>query len=534
MKVYFNGPIVTMEDAQPQAEILIEDKGKIFYVGEKNQAPSVESADWIDLHGHTLMPAFIDAHGHFANTATFLKTVPLQSAETFQDIVQLLKNYLDEHQDTKITRLIGMGYDHNFLKEEAHPTKYDLDQVSTSIPIIIVHTSMHMAVANSKLLEIAGISKNSPEIPGGVVARDPKTGEPLGLLEEMAMHAVLPFVGNIFSAESLEDLENAQDFYIRNGILTIQDGASNIDAVRLMRELAHQGRLKCDIISYPCFTMDVDAQKTVHENIDCVMNYVDRFKIGGYKIVLDGSPQCKTAWLSQPYENDGDYKGYPWITDEEIQKYIDIALDEKMQVLTHCNGDASGDQFLNAYEKSVSRFGTDEMQHCLRPVMIHCQTTREDQLDRMAKLNMIASIFVGHVNYWGDVHLKNLGPVRGSFISPVKAALDRGISVNFHTDTPVTMPYFFHSVWSAVNRVTRTGTVLGADQCINVWDALKAVTINAAYSYFEENEKGSLKAGKKADLIIVDQNPLTIDKMLIKDIKIIAAIKEGEILYQTE
>ena len=151
--------------------------------------------------------------------------------------------------------------------------------------------------------------------------------------------------------------------------------------------------------------------------------------------------------------------------------------------------------------------------------MIHCQTARNDQLDRMAEMNMVASIFVGHVYYWGDIHVKNFGEERGNHISPVKDAMDRGLSVNFHQDTPVTKPYMMHSVWCAVNRISRNGTVIGADQKISVYDALKAVTINAAYEYFEEDSKGSIKEGKRADLVILDRNPLETEAMELKDIK---------------
>ena len=531
MNVYYNGPIVTMEDAMPEAEILIEENGRIAYVGSRKGADIPDDATWLNLKGNTLMPAFIDGHGHFANTATFLQTVPLQSAESCEDITKLMQKAYDAQKGDDLKSLIGMGYDHNFLEGRVHPTKYDLDKVSIDIPIIVIHTSMHMAVANSKLLEMAGFTKDSEEIPGGVTARDPETNEPLGLLEEMAMHVALPHIGNIFSATDIDALDNAQKFYVENGVLTIQDGASNNGSISLVRELAASGRLDCDIVSYPCFTMD-NAPDTIEKNKDCLNQYVDHFKIGGYKLVLDGSPQCKTAWVTAPYEGDGDNCGYPWITDEDVQKYVDQSLDDNLQLLCHCNGDASGDQFLNAYEKSLARFAEDAPQRGLRPVMIHCQTARNDQLDKMAAMNMLASIFVAHVNYWGDVHRENLGAERGPHISPVKDAMDRGICVNFHTDTPVTMPYMFHSVWTAVNRFTRGGNVLGADQAIDVWDALKAVTINAAYSYFEEDEKGSLKAGKKADLIVVDQNPLHVDKMTIKDIKVLSSIKEGKVLYQ--
>ena len=186
-----------------------------------------------------------------------------------------------------------------------------------------------------------------------------------------------------------------------------------------------------------------------------------------------------------------------------------------------------GTKALSAYKMAKRETKNDKD---LRPVMIHCQTVRNDQLDRMAELKMIASIFVGHVWYWGDVHIKNLGEERGNHISPAKDALDRGVLINFHQDTPVTKPYMMHSVWCAVNRISRTGKLIGTDQAIDVYEALKAITINAAYEYFEETSKGSIAVGKKADFVILDKSPLEIDKMEIKNIKVLETIKEGEIL----
>ncbi|MGM9526339.1 MAG: amidohydrolase family protein, partial [Peptococcaceae bacterium] len=137
-----------------------------------------------------------------------------------------------------------------------------------------------------------------------------------------------------------------------------------------------------------------------------------------------------------------------------------------------------------------------------------------------------------HVNYWGDVHLKNLGAERGNRISPVKDALDLGLVYNFHTDTPVVKPDMLHTVWTAVNRISRNGVLVGADQRVGVYDALKGVTINAAYAYFEEDEKGSIKVGKRADLVVLSDNPLKVDPMAIKDIKVLETIKDGQTVYR--
>ena len=233
--------------------------------------------------------------------------------------------------------------------------------------------------------------------------------------------------------------------------------------------------------------------------------------------------------MTEPYEGTEEY-GVPIIKDEVLEHYVKQALDDNMQILAHCNGDATGDQYLGAIEKMLPLSDNPNKEN-LRFTMIHCQTARKDQVEKMAKLKMVPSIFVAHVNYWGDVHLKNFGMVRGSRISPVKDALDAGLKYNFHTDTPVVKPDMLHSVWTAVNRISRGGVVVGEAQKIGVYDALKGVTINAAYAYFEEDSKGSIKAGKRADLVVLSDSPLKVDPMAIKDIKVLETIKDGETVY---
>ncbi|PJH58641.1 amidohydrolase, partial [Salmonella enterica subsp. enterica serovar Typhimurium] len=192
--------------------------------------------------------------------------------------------------------------------------------------------------------------------------------------------------------------------------------------------------------------------------------------------------------------------------------------------LVHCNGDAASDQLLNMYSEALEESGNPNKGN-LRPTMIHCQTIRNDQLDQMAELDMLPSIFVAHTYYWGDVHLKNLGEERGSRISPAKSALDRGLCFNLHQDSPVVKPLMLHTIWAAVNRITRNGVAIGPKERIGVYDALKAVTINAAYEYFEEDLKGTIEKGKLADLVVLDKNPLEVDPMAIKDIQVVRILK---------
>lgn len=529
MKVYDNGPIITMEDEHRLAEVLVEENGKILFVGKASEMPPLnDDVVRIDLRGRTLMPALIDAHSHISDTAMLLKTADLHDAISFNDIVARLQQFIDTHDISKMPFIIGMGYEHNALKEHYHPDRALLDAAFPDIPVIVTHTSMHMGGANKKMLEILKIDETTPDPPCGLIGRIEGSMVPNGYLEETAMNPVYDLICNELQL-SVEDILRAEQRYLENGILTIQEGSTDEVVVRLCREAAKQARLTCDLIAYPCFTFGRGIGDSFTAHPECVNHYDNHFKIAGYKIICDGSPQAQTAWMTVPYEGT-DNRSYGWLTDEEMQAYTDQAFAERRQLLCHCNGDATADQFLNACERSMQKYPYEDA----RPVMIHCQTVRDDQLERMAKMNMIASMFVDHVYYWGDVHLANLGPIRGAHISPAKAALERGVVVNFHTDCPTVMPNLFQTVWTAVNRVTKSGRVLGKDQCVTVWEALKAVTIDAAYGYFEEGIKGSLKAGKNADLIIVDHNPLTIDKNRIKDIRVLSCIKDGQVVYDAE
>lgn len=534
-RIFFNGKIITMEfpnekeerENEPEA-ILIRD-GIIVSTGALLDIEKYAGADAIrtDLKGKCLMPAFIDAHSHFVMSGQMSMMANLSECESFNDIIVVLKKYMKDNKITKENVIIGFGYDHNFLKENAQPDKRVLDQVSAEIPIFILHVSAHLACANSAALKIAGIDENTADPEGGVIGRFFDSTEPNGYVEEAALNllqiAIFPRIK--FDIKAI--FEKVQEEYISNGITTVQDGASTEKDIKMLINISKMNNLKIDVVSY--LLMSNGGTQIMEKYEKEYLSYKNHFKIGGYKLVLDGSPQGRSAWMTEPYlGGESNYKGYPWMQDETVYKYVIEAISQNRQLLAHCNGDAASEQFLNIYEKALK-----ETQHKmnLRPVMIHCQTVRNDQLDRMAQMSMIASIFIGHVWYWGDIHIKNFGHKRGEHISPAKDALNRGVLINFHQDTPVTKPDMLHSIWCAVNRISRSGKVIGENQKINIYDALKAVTINAAYQYFEENTKGSITKGKIADLIILDKSPMDIDKMEIKNIKVIETIKDGKTIY---
>ena len=531
-KLYYNGDIITMEGEHDFAQAVLVADGKIKAVGlyEEVAAQKTEDCQMVDLQGKTLMPSFLDGHSHAATMAPmFASLCDLAMCNTFDEIVETLKKYKEEHQIPAGQRIIGINYDDNFLQEHAHPHRDLLDQVSTEHPVTVMHVSVHMVVANSMALEGIHFTDEMDDIPGGEIGRY-DDGRLNGYMAEAASY---PLIGTIFGEmhQKMGELwPVAQKEYLSYGITTVQDGGADDSVIKMLDAFDRAGQVKVDVVAYE--SCSPQAHGIMETYKDHCGTYHGHVKIGGYKIVLDGSPQARTAWMTKPYENSTEC-GVPIVKTEVLEQYVKQAIDDNMQLLAHCNGDAAGDQYLNAIEKMMAQ-SDNPNKEALRFTMIHCQTARKDQMERMAKLHMIPSIFVGHVNYWGDVHLKNFGPVRGNRISPVKDALEAGLKYNFHTDTPVIKPDMLHAVWTAVNRKSRTGVTIGEEQKIGVYDALKGITINTAYAYFEEDSKGSIKAGKRADLVILDRNPLKVDSMEIKEIKVVETIKDGETVYLAE
>lgn len=529
--LYHNGRIITMEGDFPDCmvEAVVVRDGKIAFTGSLEQAckSTKGSVKMVDLDGRCLMPGFIDGHSHVTMNGQMAACADLHDCESFDDIVDALEGYLEKDFKKRTGVLLAFGYDHNFLEEKRHPDKRVLDRVSTEIPIMVLHVSGHICCVNSVMLDLAGLDSDIEDPDGGTYGRLEDGRELSGYAEEGAMAAFQKVLKEHMRPDVLKMLRSMQKAYLEHGVTTIQDGATTKSDFAMLHLASMLHLLKADVVAYPI--MNDDGFRIMGKYGKKYHDYRNHLRIGGYKMILDGSPQGRTAWMTMPYEGaDDGYCAYPWLDDEVVGKNAERAIDEGRQLLAHCNGDAAADQYLNAYERALEKTGSTAD---LRPVMVHCQTARSDQFDRMCSIGMLPSIFVGHVWYWGDVHLKNFGPERGNRVSPVGNALERGMIFNFHQDTPVTKPDAMHSVWCAVNRETRGGKRLDPAQAIDVYNALKAVTINAAYQYFEEGSKGSITPGKRADLVVLSASPLDVDPYDIRNIEVFETIKDGKTVY---
>lgn len=531
-KIYYNGTILTMDSQSSTVEAVLTENGIIAELGKSSTLIAAHpDAEKIDLHGQTMLPGFIDSHSHMALVAMnrlMADLRPESGINTISDLVQRLKDFLGTANLDENEWLIGMGYDETSLVEGRHPTKDDLDKVSLEKPIVCVHFSGHICVANSKALEAFGYYKGCPEVEGGIIRRVGNSDEPNGVLEETAFQSVAFTKAGFPTPEKMaKAIIETEKMYASFGYTTASEISCLTSNVNILLEMANKQMHIMDVVAH-CLNLD-DISR-----IGCNRNYVNHFRINGAKLVLDGSPQAKTAWLSQPYykvpkDKDESYCGYPSVNDEDLYEWLCICIQNGWSVHLHCNGDAASEQFIRVYEKVWREAGCPSDR---RPVMIHCQTVRDDQLDRMKQLGILATFFIGHVYYWGDLHYESvLGPVRANRISPIRSAVQKNINYTIHQDSPITEPNMMLSIHTAVNRQTSGGRILGLEQCVSVKEALRAATINAAFQYFEENRKGSIEKGKLADFVILDKNPLAVKKEEIKNIRVVQTIKEDRVIF---
>lgn len=541
-KLFYGGPILTMEGMTPEyVEALLVKDGKIIFAGPKKQAESLMEAraQYIDLNNRTLLPSFIDAHSHvnmvgFHQMVANLYPAPDGQVSDIDSLVQVLTQW--KKQNPKVIEtmggwILGNGYDDAQLSEQRHPTATDLDRVSKDQPVMVLHQSGHLASVNHKALALLKIDQNTTNPAGGVIRREANSNVPNGVLEESALFTAIGSIFKDVPAEVMFEIaRKGLDAYVKNGFTTVQEGRADQGTTEMWQALAKQNQLPIDVVSYPDITTSQDYMLKQGSS----RQYDQHFRIGGVKISLDGSPQGKTAWLTQAYVippegKDQNYKGYPAIKDDQqVNQYINLAFEQGWQVLAHANGDAAIDQFIGAVKDATAKQGKADR----RSVLIHSQTIREDQLDQLKALDIMPSFFSLHTFYWGDWHRQQtLGETRAAHISPTATALKKNLIFTEHHDAPVVPPHSMMMIDATVNRLTRTNYVLGKNERVSPYFALKSITEWAAYQYFEEQSKGTLTKGKLADLVILEHNPLTVPNRNIKDIQILATYKEGQLIY---
>jgi predicted amidohydrolase YtcJ len=537
--IYVGGDIVTIDDANPVAQALAVRGGRITAVGSRGDVVATQqgSATKItDLAGATVLPGFIDPHSHYISSLSVANQVnvfapPAGPGADVAAIVAALRTYRDSHPAPPGEMLVAYGYDDTMMPGGRTLNRGDLDTDFPDTPVLVGHVSMHGAVLNSAALSKFNITADTETPPGGVIVRKEGSNEPDGLVMETAFLPIFAAMPKPTPAQEVEWSKAGQMLYAAAGITTAHEGASHAGDIALMQRAAAGGATLIDVVAYP-FILDLDEVLAANPP-ETFGRYVNRLKLGGVKVTLDGSPQGRTAYFTTPYLTEGpagqrNWRGELPFSQDTVNGWFKQVYDLDLPLDIHANGDAAIDVALTAHEFAA---GNDPGRERLT-VMVHSQFVRRDQLDRYIEYRITPSFFTAHAYYFGDAHVQLRGKEQADFLSPMRTAIDLGLRPTNHTDFVVTPLDQMFLVWTAVNRVSRSGAVIGADQRITPWEALKAITINAAAQYREADQKGSLQTGKLADLVVLDANPLTADPMAIKDIKVVETVKEGHTVYR--
>lgn len=534
--MFYGGDIITMEgDSAQYAEALVEKDGKILFVGAKDEAmkKAGEGHQMVDLQGKTLMPSFIDGHSHYINSLLVasqcnLYAPPSGPSKDVPSIIAALKKFVVEKNIQKGQEIIGYGYDENVMPGGKLLNRDDLDAAFPDNPVRVDHVSMHGTVLNSLAMKKYGYDASFKTPPGGVVVRKPGTNEPWGLIMETAYIPVMEKTDPLAQDQEVPATKAGQMLYAAAGVTTAHEGLTHAPQYMTMKRASEAGANIIDVVAYP-FIMDLDNVLKAAPQSEWG-TYHNGLKLAGVKITIDGSPQGKTAYFTTPYLTGGPggekkWKGELTVPQDQVNKWVKQVYDMNVPLILHCNGDGAIDAFLTAYEAA----------NVTRPwnvTTIHTQFMRKDQIPKFVKYKIRPSFYTLHTYYFYEAHLKNRGKEQASYISPMRDAMNAGLRPTNHTDFVVAPLDQMMMLWSAVNRISRDNAKAGISQCITPYEGLKTMTVYGAEQCDESDSKGTLTAGKRADMVILDKNPLKVDKMTIRDIKVMETIKDGKTIFK--
>ena len=535
-EIFVNGHVLTMDASGTIAEAVSVRDGRIEAIGRSEAL--LEAADEqtlvVDLRGRTLMPGLwmptVIFPARVRPFSLLISTVrPSATSLACRSCSSGLRGFARARPDGWI---VGHGYDDTLIAEKRHPTRDDLDQVSMERPVAVIHVSGHLAVANSAALAALGIDESTPDPEGGVIVRDLQSADgrrPNGVLEETAARAVWDHALDLGAMDALRMTTQAAEEYLQVGVTTASAGGMPTPVAKLLGFLSRLNQFPQRVALFPLFEEigdDLFAGSVMLEDFAG-----GRVSVPRVKIIADGSIQGYTGYLTEPYyvpyKGDAEYRGYPSVARDELFRQVAGLYERRIPVAIHCNGDASIDDGLDAIEAAMLAHPWPEA----RPLIIHAQMTRKDQIDRMAQMGVTPSFFSAHTYYWGDRHAAIfMGPERAANMSPARWALDAGVRFSSHMDTPVTPMLPLQAVWSQTERKSTGGVVIGPAQRIEREAALRAVTIDAAWQVFMHDEIGSIEPGKRADLVVLSDDPLTAPD--VRDIKVDRTLIDGATVYK--
>lgn len=525
-KAYINGKIYTVNEKQPFAQAVVTEGNKIIFVGNNDEAKKLitSNTEVIDLKEKFMMPGFIDNHVHFITGGHYLLGIDLRSAQSTAEFKRILNDYAKKYPGKWIT---GGYWNHENWEIKDLPTKEMVDEAVYDQPVFVERLDGHMGVANSLALKMAGITKETQNPEGGLIVKDPKTGEPTGVLKDNAMNLIYRIIPEPSEDENYQALLAALNEAKKLGITSVHD-ITYSDALKAFERAKSEGKLTCRIYTrWPI----ADYKSLVEKNIKAGTGD-ELIKMGSLKAFADGSLGSSTAWFFEKYNQDTTTFGLPMdiVTDGSMEKWCLDADKNGLQLSVHAIGDRANSYMLDIFEKIIRK----NPQWDRRFRIEHAQHVRFQDISRFAQLGVIASVQPYHCIDDGVWAEKRIGPERIKYTYPFKSFLEAGVKLCFGTDWYVAPLNPMLGLYAAVTRRTldeKNPDGWIPEQKISIEDAIKCYTINSAYAAFEENIKGSIETGKLADMIVLSDDLLSIDPINIKDVEVLMTIFDGKIIY---
>ena len=525
-KAFINGKIYTVNEAKPFAQAVVVEDNKISFVGSTGEAKKLidASTEVIDLEGKLMLPGFNDSHLHFISGGSYLLGINLRPALSKEDFVRIIKDYIKGKDGRWVT---GGRWDHELWIDKTLPTKELIDPVTENTPVFVSRIDGHVGLANSKALQLAGINKNIPDPDGGLIERNPETGEPTGILKDNAMDMIFKIIPPLSPEENIEATLRALEEAGKFGITSVQDMTQpgELDAYK---QLMENSELTCRIYSI----WPIDKYEDIVRAGITVGNENELINRGALKGYTDGSLGASTAWFFDPYVQDPSNYGLPMdvVTNGKLEKWAFDADRNRLQVCVHAIGDRANAFMLDLYDKIKNQNSPWDRRFRIE----HAQHIRKEDLKRFSEIGVIASVQPYHCIDDGVWAERRIGHERIQTTHPYKSFLKNKIVVAFGTDWPVAPLNPLYGIYAAVTRETVDGLNPNGwipNEKISVEDAIKCYTLNAAYASFEEKIKGSIEPGKFADLVVLSDDILTIDPERIKDVKVTMTVFDGEIVF---
>lgn len=512
-----NANVLTMNPLQPYAEAIAVKDEKIVAVGTNEQIqPWIgEQTRVVDLHGKTVIPGFIDCHVHMRSLGRSLTWIDLRDVSSIREMQQLLRERVKKTPEGKW--ILGRGWDQERFREKRYPTRWDLDEAAPNNPVLFIRVCGHICIANTKALELAGVTKDMVAPSGGQIDRNLETKEPTGILREKATELVWKSVPEPSEGELMEICALACQRAVEAGLTSVHWFVHSPTEIRILQKLRAENRLPIRVY----FVVPAEFLDSLVE-AGLTTGFGDQTtKIGSIKILVDGSLGARTAALKQPYNDKPSTRGMTLYSQRRLNRLILKAHKAGFQLAVHAIGDRAVDMTLKAFEEALKMSPRENHRHRIE----HASVLNESLISRMRRLGVIASVQPHFVvsDFWVE---QRLGKKRARWVYPFRTLLERGVLVAGGSDCPVEPISPLLGIHAAVNRE------VFPQERITVEEALRVYTINAAYASFEEKIKGSIEAGKLADLVVLSDDPRKIEPSKIKDVKVEMTIVGGRIVLQ--